>query len=164
MEVHLVSSSVMPTRHGDFTAHAYRSVPDNVEHLALVCGVVERRAPLVRLHSECLTGEALGSLRCDCGSQLDEALRLLAALGCGVLVYLRGHEGRGVGIANKIAAYGLQDAGADTVSANERLGLPVDAREFTAGALILKSLGVEGVRLLTNNPLKVKGLTDFGIP
>ena len=116
---------------------------------------------LTRLHSECLTGDVFGSLRCDCGAQLDSAMAAISAEGRGVVLYLRGHEGRGVGLLSKLQAYELQDAGADTVDANTELGLPVDAREYSAGAQMLADLGVRSVRLLTNNPAKVSGLTDW---
>jgi 3,4-dihydroxy 2-butanone 4-phosphate synthase/GTP cyclohydrolase II len=118
---------------------------------------------LTRVHSECLTGDAFGSLRCDCGEQLDAAMQAVAAEGRGVVVYLRGHEGRGVGLLNKLRAYQLQDGGADTVDANLRLGLPVDARHYGAAAQILADLGVRSVRLLSNNPAKQAGLTAYGI-
>ena len=118
---------------------------------------------LTRLHSECLTGDVFGSLRCDCGAQLDAAMAAIAAEGRGVVLYLRGHEGRGVGLLSKLQAYELQDAGADTVDANTELGLPVDAREYSAGAQMLADLGVRSVRLLTNNPAKVTGLAAGGV-
>lgn len=157
-------SSRLPTRHGNFTARAYRSKVDGIEHVALVYGVIEKTASvLTRLHSECLTGDALGSLRCDCGPQLDLALREIAREGSGVLVYLRGHEGRGIGLADKIKAYSLQDNGRDTVDANIDLGLPVDARRYDIAAQILKDLGVERVRLLSNNPSKVSALENAGV-
>jgi 3,4-dihydroxy 2-butanone 4-phosphate synthase/GTP cyclohydrolase II len=154
----------LPTRHAGFTAHAYRSVADGAEHLALVLGeVADGEDVVVRLHSECLTGDALGSRRCDCGDQLDRALSRVAAEGRGVIVYLRGHEGRGVGLVHKMRAYALQDAGYDTVSANEELGLPVDSRDYAAGAGVLADLGVRSVRLLTNNPAKVAALEHHGV-
>ena len=118
---------------------------------------------LTRLHSECLTGDVLGSLRCDCGAQLEAAMKAISAEGRGVLLYLRGHEGRGIGLVSKLQAYELQDAGADTVDANTELGLPADAREYSAGAQMLADLGVRSIRLLTNNPAKVRGLTDCGV-
>jgi 3,4-dihydroxy 2-butanone 4-phosphate synthase/GTP cyclohydrolase II len=158
----LVQTS-LPTRHGVFTVLGYRDLLTGAEHLALVSprGLPDG-APLARLHSECLTGDVLGSQRCDCGPQLDAALARSAAEG-GVVIYLRGHEGRGVGLLNKLRAYALQDQGLDTVDAQTALGLPVDAREYAAGAAILTELGVRSVRLLTNNPRKVDGLRQHGI-
>lgn len=135
---------------------------DGVEHVALVKGDPTQGTPLIRLHSECVTGDALGSLRCDCGAQLREALERISASESGVLLYLRGHEGRGIGLANKIRAYALQDQGMDTVDANEALGLPADAREWDAAADILRHLGVSKLRLLTNNPDKESNLMRFG--
>ncbi|MEU6827707.1 bifunctional 3,4-dihydroxy-2-butanone-4-phosphate synthase/GTP cyclohydrolase II [Nocardia beijingensis] len=153
----------LPTRFGDFRLVGYRDTTDQTEHLALVFGAPGERDVLTRVHSECLTGDAFGSLRCDCGEQLDAALRAVAAEGSGVVVYLRGQEGRGIGLLNKLRAYELQDEGADTVDANLRLGLPVDARHYGAAARILDDLGVRSVRLLSNNPAKQAGLTDYGI-
>ncbi|MFC9902940.1 bifunctional 3,4-dihydroxy-2-butanone-4-phosphate synthase/GTP cyclohydrolase II [Rhodococcus sp. NPDC127593] len=154
----------IPTRHGEFTAITYRSTTEASEHLALVMGdVTDRTTPvLVRVHSECLTGDILGSLRCDCGEQLDQALARIGAEGRGILVYLRGHEGRGIGLTAKLRAYSLQDQGMDTVDANLAQGLPVDARSYTAAAHILRDLDVRGIRLLTNNPDKCGQLTDAG--
>lgn len=146
----------------DLKVHAFRG-KDGVEHLALVKGDPTKGTPLVRLHSECVTGDVLGSLRCDCGPQLREALRRIARAPSGVLVYLRGHEGRGIGLVNKIRAYELQDQGMDTVDANEALGLPADARQWDGSVAILKSLGVTSLRLLTNNPRKEQGLREAGI-
>ncbi|GBQ05068.1 bifunctional 3,4-dihydroxy-2-butanone-4-phosphate synthase/GTP cyclohydrolase II [Saccharibacter floricola] len=145
----------------DLKVHAFRSA-DGVEHLALVKGDPTQGTPVVRLHSECVTGDALGSLRCDCGPQLREALRRVSQAQSGVVVYLRGHEGRGIGLVNKIRAYELQDQGMDTVDANEALGLPVDARQWDVGTGILRALGVTSLRLLTNNPRKEQGLRDAG--
>jgi 3,4-dihydroxy 2-butanone 4-phosphate synthase / GTP cyclohydrolase II len=143
---------------------AYRNLLDGQEHVAYVVGDPAAAAePLVRVHSECLTGDLFGSLRCDCGSQLEAALDAIAAEGCGVLVYLRGQEGRGIGIGHKLRAYELQDAGLDTVDANLALGLPVDSREYGIGAQILVDLGVRGMRLLTNNPAKYHGLEGYGL-
>lgn len=156
--------AALPTAHGDFEAVAYRDVELGVDHLALVVGELRGGVDvLARLHSECLTGEAFGSRRCDCGAQLSTSLRLIAQRGRGVLVYLRGHEGRGIGLAAKVAAYALQDGGRDTLDANLALGLPVDAREYGAGAAILTDLGVAGVELLTNNPDKQAALVAHGV-
>jgi 3,4-dihydroxy 2-butanone 4-phosphate synthase/GTP cyclohydrolase II len=154
----------IPTRWGEFTAYAYESLLDGEQHLALVKGAVQGEENLlVRVHSECLTGDALGSLRCDCGPQLEDALRRIADEGLGVVVYLRGHEGRGIGLAHKLRAYSLQERGRDTVDANLELGLPVDGREYGIGSQILVDLGVTTMRLLTNNPAKYGGLEGFGL-
>ncbi|WP_159840476.1 bifunctional 3,4-dihydroxy-2-butanone-4-phosphate synthase/GTP cyclohydrolase II [Nocardia sp. CY41] len=153
----------LPTPFGEFRLIGYRDATNHAEHLALVFGAPGEHGVLTRVHSECLTGDAFGSLRCDCGEQLDAALRAVAAEGRGVVVYLRGQEGRGVGLLNKLRAYELQDGGADTVDANLRLGLPVDARHYGAAAEILADLGVRSVRLLSNNPAKQAGLTEYGI-
>ncbi len=154
----------IPTRYGDFTGYAYRSVLDGEEHLAVVFGDISGGGDiLVRVHSECLTGDVFGSLRCDCGPQLTEATRLIAEAGAGVIVYLRGHEGRGIGLAHKLRAYHLQEHGRDTVDANVELGLPVDSREYGIGAQILVELGVSRMRLMTNNPTKYGGLEGFGL-
>jgi 3,4-dihydroxy 2-butanone 4-phosphate synthase / GTP cyclohydrolase II len=162
--VEQVAEAPIPTRHGRFMCRAWRSTLDGTEHLALTLGDVAGADPvLVRVHSECLTGDVLGSRRCDCGTQLDDALEAIAAEGRGVLVYLRGHEGRGIGLAHKLAAYNLQDAGHDTVEANALLGLPVDDREYGIGAQILMDLGVRHMRLLTNNPAKYRGLQGYGL-
>ncbi len=158
-----VGTAPVPTRWGTFLAHGYRNPDTGDEHLALVAGDVDDGAPaLVRVHSECLTGDVLGSLRCDCGAQLDAAMRRIAQAGRGVLVYLRGHEGRGIGLAAKIRAYALQDDGLDTVDANVALGAPVDARSYGDAAAILRDLGVASVLLLTNNPAKRDGLAALG--
>lgn len=146
----------------DIKVHAFRGV-DDVEHLALVKGNPSQGTPLVRLHSECVTGDALGSLRCDCGPQLREALKRISEAESGVLLYLRGHEGRGIGLGNKIRAYELQDKGMDTVDANEALGLPADARRWDMAVHMLEALGVTRLRLLTNNPQKELGLTEAGL-
>ena len=154
----------IPTRHGEFSAHAYRSVLDEIEHVAYVLGDISMvKDPLVRVHSECLTGDLLGSIRCDCGSQLDSALEIIGEEGTGVIVYLRGHEGRGIGIGHKLRAYKLQDEGLDTVDANLQQGLPVDSREYGVGAQILADLGVTEMRLMTNNPVKYGGLEGYGL-
>jgi len=160
--VQRVADSRLPTRHGDFRSLAYRDLLTGHEHVALVAGTPSARGALVRVHSECLTGDAFGSRRCDCGPQLDAALAAIDRDG-GVVVYLRGHEGRGIGLLAKLTAYELQDAGLDTVAANTVQGLPVDAREYGAAAAILADLGVDDVRLLTNNPAKVAGLAEHGV-
>ncbi len=165
LPVQRVAEARLPTRHGTFHAVVHRTAGQGAgaESVALVLGDVRGRGDvLVRLHSECLTGDALGSVRCDCGQQLDAALARLAAEGSGVLVYQRGHEGRGIGLVDKIRAYALQDAGADTVDANTELGLPAEARDFGAAAHALADLGVVSARLLTNNPAKVDGLRRAG--
>ncbi|MFH9404760.1 bifunctional 3,4-dihydroxy-2-butanone-4-phosphate synthase/GTP cyclohydrolase II [Streptomyces sp. NPDC017638] len=154
----------LPTRHGVFTAYGYRSTVDGVEHVALVHGDLgDGEDVLVRVHSECLTGDVFGSLRCDCGPQLDTALGRIQEEGRGVVVYLRGHEGRGIGLLSKLRAYELQEQGHDTLDANLELGLPADARDYGAGARILADLGVRGVRLMTNNPDKTDALRRHGI-
>jgi 3,4-dihydroxy 2-butanone 4-phosphate synthase/GTP cyclohydrolase II len=162
--VRRVSEARIPTGDGEFTAYVYESVLDEEQHLALVMGeVAGREDVLVRVHSECLTGDVFGSLRCDCGPQLRKSLELIETEGCGVLVYLRGHEGRGIGLGHKIRAYQLQEGGHDTVDANIELGLPVDSREYGIGAQMLVDLGVTTMRLMTNNPLKYGGLEGFGL-
>ena len=159
------ADAVIPTAYGDFTAHAYRSLLDDEEHLVYTMGDLSScDAPLVRVHSECLTGDILASERCDCGYQLQSALSMIAEEGCGVLVYLRGHEGRGIGIGHKIRAYSLQDTeDLDTVDANTAQGLPVDSREYGVGANILSDLGISSMRLMTNNPAKYGGLEGYGL-
>ncbi len=159
-----VATTRMPTRAGVFTAHTYRSHLDGIEHIALVKGEVAGIDDvLVRVHSECLTGDVLGSMRCDCGQQLEQAMRLVEQEGCGVVVYLRGHEGRGIGLAHKMRAYALQDDGLDTVEANTGLGLPVDSRSYDTGAQILADLGVRKMRLLSNNPAKFSELAGYDL-
>ena len=159
-----VARTRLPTRHGDFTAYGYRITIDGGEHLALVYGDLSGDEPvLTRVHSECLTGDVFGSHRCDCGPQLDEALEAIVTQGRGVVVYLRGHEGRGIGLVAKLQAYQLQDGGRDTVDANLDLGLPADARHYGTATQILRDLGVARVRLMTNNPDKTASLEDFGV-
>jgi GTP cyclohydrolase II len=163
MSVRRIATSRFPTKYGLFRAHAFAAT-DGCEHLALVrVRFTQARAPLVRIHSECVTGEALGSLRCDCGAQLNESLRRIVERGSGILIYLRGQEGRGIGLANKIRAYALQDGNHDTVSANRALGLPVDARNYAPAVAMLLELGVRRVRLLTNNPNKVSAVEAAAI-
>ncbi len=163
--VERVAETRLPTRHGDFTAYGYRIAVDDGEHLALVHGDVSGDEPvLTRVHSECLTGDVFGSDRCDCGPQLDEALERIVEAGRGIVIYLRGHEGRGIGLLAKLQAYSLQDGGSDTVDANLELGLPADARHYGAATQILRDLGVGSVRLLTNNPDKSSSLEGYGVP
>jgi 3,4-dihydroxy 2-butanone 4-phosphate synthase / GTP cyclohydrolase II len=159
-----VGEARIPTQWGDFTCYAYQSTLDGTEHLAFVKGAVSgEQNVLVRVHSECLTGDVFGSLRCDCGPQLQAAMRQVAEEGKGVVLYYRGHEGRGIGIGHKLQAYRLQEQGHDTVDANLKLGLPVDSREYGIGAQILVDLGITTMRMLTNNPAKKGGLSGFGI-
>lgn len=159
-----VAEARIPTHHGTFEAHVYRSRLDGLEHVALVRGQVSgERNVLVRVHSECFTGDVLGSTRCDCGAQLDAALERISREGQGVVVYLRGHEGRGIGLAKKMHAYQLQDRGRDTVEANLDLGLPVDARSYDVGAQILADLGVSTLRLMSNNPAKFTELEGYNL-
>ncbi len=163
-QVRAVAEARIPTRHGEFRALGYTSVLDGTDHVALVRGEIgDGWGVLVRVHSECLTGDVLGSLRCDCGPQLDAALAAVAAEGRGVVLYVRGHEGRGIGLLHKLQAYQLQDRGADTVDANLELGLPADARDYGTGAQILVDLGIRTMRLLTNNPTKRAGLEGYGL-
>jgi 3,4-dihydroxy 2-butanone 4-phosphate synthase/GTP cyclohydrolase II len=161
--VERLAETRLPTVHGVFRVVGYRDRLTGDEHIALISPKgLPGRAPLARLHSECLTGDVLGSLRCDCGGQLERSLERVAAEG-GVVVYLRGHEGRGVGLLSKLQAYALQDNGFDTVDAQTELGLPIDSREYAAGAAILADLDVASVRMLTNNPMKVNAMRDYGI-
>jgi 3,4-dihydroxy 2-butanone 4-phosphate synthase/GTP cyclohydrolase II len=154
----------LPTPHGEWRAVGYRSTLDGTELVALVMGDIGNGENLlVRAHSECLTGDVFGSLRCDCGPQLDAAMSMIGAEGRGVVLYIRGHEGRGIGLLSKLFAYRLQDAGADTIDANVELGLPVDARDYGTGAQVLVDLGVKSMRLLTNNPAKRAGLEGWGL-
>ncbi|MEI8127617.1 MAG: bifunctional 3,4-dihydroxy-2-butanone-4-phosphate synthase/GTP cyclohydrolase II [Actinomycetota bacterium] len=159
-----VAESSLPTEHGDFQVMVYENVLDGQQHLAMVFGTITPdAATLVRVHSECLTGDVMGSLRCDCGPQLSAALAKVAAEGSGVVVYLRGQEGRGIGLGHKIRAYALQEEGLDTVDANLEQGLPIDSREYGIGAQILVDLGVQTMRIMTNNPAKYGGLDGFGL-
>jgi 3,4-dihydroxy 2-butanone 4-phosphate synthase/GTP cyclohydrolase II len=163
-QVTRVAEARIPTAHGPFTAFGYDNVLDGIEHIAMVCGDIgDGENVLVRVHSECLTGDVFGSLRCDCGPQLDAALATVAAEGRGVVLYVRGHEGRGIGLMHKLQAYQLQESGHDTVDANLALGMPADARDYGTGAQILVDLGVRSMRLLTNNPDKRAGLEGYGL-
>jgi 3,4-dihydroxy 2-butanone 4-phosphate synthase/GTP cyclohydrolase II len=163
-QVEKVVETRLPTEHGEFTAVGYRALVDDGEHVALVFGEIgDGEDVLVRVHSECLTGDVFGSKRCDCGPQLDAALERVAEAGRGVVLYMRGHEGRGIGLLHKLQAYQLQDKGFDTVDANLELGLPADARDYGTGAQILYDLGVRSMRLLTNNPAKRAGLEGYGL-
>jgi 3,4-dihydroxy 2-butanone 4-phosphate synthase/GTP cyclohydrolase II len=162
--VRRLTDARIPTDYGEFTVYAYESVLDGEHHVAMVKGEVAGQPNvLVRVHSECLTGDVFGSLRCDCGPQLHRAMSMIEEAGSGVIVYLRGHEGRGIGLAHKLRAYNLQEEGLDTVDANLELGLPADSREYGIGAQILVDLGVTTMRLMTNNPTKYGGLEGFGL-
>jgi 3,4-dihydroxy 2-butanone 4-phosphate synthase / GTP cyclohydrolase II len=161
-------TALLPTPHGTFRATSFRSVIDGEEHLALAMGDVTSsgandQGVLVRVHSECLTGDVLSSLKCDCGTQLTQAMELIAREGRGIIVYLRGHEGRGIGLGHKLRAYALQESGRDTVDANSDLGLPVDSRQYGVGAAIIAALGARRIRVITNNPAKYGGLRGFDL-
>jgi 3,4-dihydroxy 2-butanone 4-phosphate synthase / GTP cyclohydrolase II len=163
-QVQRVAEARIPTPHGEFRAVGYRSLLDGTDHVALVKGEIgDGDDVLVRVHSECLTGDVFSSRRCDCGPQLHAALGAVAAEGRGVVLYVRGHEGRGIGLMHKLQAYMLQDAGRDTIEANLELGLPADARDYGTGAQILVDLGIRSMRLLTNNPAKRAGLEGYGL-
>lgn len=158
------SAARIPTMWGPFTAFCYRSILDGIEHIAMVKGEIgDGLDILVRVHSECLTGDIFGSARCDCGKQLALAMQQIEAAGRGVLIYLRGHEGRGIGLGHKLRAYNLQDDRRNTVEANEEIGLPVDSREYGIGAQILRDLGVRTMKLMTNNPANYSGLKGYGL-
>lgn len=162
--VECVGSAKMPTDYGDFVAYVYESQIDGVQHIALVKGdVKDRQNVLVRVHSECLTGDVFGSKRCDCGIQLNQAMKKIEEAEAGVIIYLRGHEGRGIGLGHKLRAYHLQDNGRDTVEANVELGLPIDSREYGIGAQMLADLGITTISLMTNNPSKYTGLSGYGL-
>lgn len=164
--VHREAATRLPTPHGEFRAYGYRSAADGVEHIALVAGDLTKTGGedvLVRVHSECLTGDVFGSQRCDCGTQLEASLERVQREGRGVVLYLRGHEGRGIGLMSKLRAYELQERGRDTLDANLELGLPADARDYAAAAQMLTDLGVRSLRLMTNNPEKTAALTRYGL-
>lgn len=163
-QIELVATAQLPTEFGVFDICGYQGVLDGIDHVAMRIGEIgDGHDVLVRVHSECLTGDALGSLRCDCGPQLKAAMRAVAQEGRGIVLYMRGHEGRGIGLLHKLRAYALQDTGADTLQANLDLGLPADARDYGTGAQILVDMGVKSMRLLTNNPTKRAGLEGYGL-
>lgn len=162
-EIELIGSARLPTRLGEFTATAFKGVESGIEHLALSVGDIAGEDVLTRLHSECLTGDVFGSCRCDCGPQLDLAMKKIAEEGRGILLYLRGHEGRGIGLGHKIRAYNLQDGGLDTVDANLALGQAIDARNYVFAADLLHQWGVKSIRLMSNNPRKRQALEAEGI-
>ena len=163
-QIERVATAAMPTEAGEFEIHGYRGILDGIDHIALVMGDIgDGQDVLVRVHSECLTGDALGSMRCDCGPQLRASMRIVAGEGRGVVLYMRGHEGRGIGLLHKLRAYELQDQGENTVSANVALGFAPDSRDYGTGAQILVALGIKSMRLLTNNPTKRAGLDGYGL-
>lgn len=158
-----ISSARVPTRWGEFRCYVYETLDDGIEHVAFVSRELDLKSDvLVRVHSECLTGDVFKSTKCDCGAQLDHAMKLIALDG-GILIYLRGHEGRGIGLGYKINAYSLQEEGLDTVDANIALGLPVDSREYGVAAQILKDFDIASIRIITNNPAKITGLKGHGL-
>jgi 3,4-dihydroxy 2-butanone 4-phosphate synthase/GTP cyclohydrolase II len=163
-QIELVATAQLPTEFGVFDICGYQGILDGLDHVAMRIGEIgDGHDVLVRVHSECLTGDALGSLRCDCGPQLKAAMRAVAQEGRGIVLYMRGHEGRGIGLLHKLRAYALQDTGSDTLQANLELGLPADSRDYGTGAQILVDMGVKSMRLLTNNPTKRAGLEGYGL-